>query len=106
MQHPQPKPGAVEVAGCIDSEQLCADWSESGECERAPAYMVGTAERPGKCVKSCGRCDLFVTAATTAANAGRSNDAAGDKAAAIGGVGSGSTTRRSLRSEMLGVTSR
>lgn len=44
---------------CDDDEEACPEWATSGECERNPSFMVGTRQRPGRCLLSCKRCDLF-----------------------------------------------
>ncbi|PNH01678.1 Prolyl 4-hydroxylase subunit alpha-1 [Tetrabaena socialis] len=60
-QHPQPKVKAQDLPpGCEDSDDMCPDWAESGECERNLSFMVGSRARPGKCVASCKRCDLVL----------------------------------------------
>lgn len=41
-------------------DDLCPEWAEAGECTQNPTYMVGTRARPGKCLKSCRRCDLVL----------------------------------------------
>mmetsp|Transcript_21811 Transcript_21811/g.50147 ORF Transcript_21811/g.50147 Transcript_21811/m.50147 type:complete len:193 (-) Transcript_21811:194-772(-) len=47
----RPRPHARHAkAGCDDSDENCADWAESGECERNPAYMHAN------CAASCGKC--------------------------------------------------
>lgn len=45
---------------CADEDDLCETWADAGECERNPVYMVGSRARPGRCVVSCGRCDLVL----------------------------------------------
>ena len=45
--------------GCTDKHHECKGWAEGGECDSNPTYMVGTAENPGDCIMSCGRCDLM-----------------------------------------------
>mmetsp|Transcript_20491 Transcript_20491/g.56815 ORF Transcript_20491/g.56815 Transcript_20491/m.56815 type:complete len:370 (-) Transcript_20491:299-1408(-) len=47
-----------QAGNCIDVDQSCDYWAKSGECERNPTFMVGSAVAPGKCLKSCGRCDI------------------------------------------------
>ncbi|GLI66473.1 hypothetical protein VaNZ11_010316 [Volvox africanus] len=60
-QHPQPKIKPQDLPpGCEDSDEMCPEWADSGECERNASFMVGTRARPGKCVASCKRCDLVV----------------------------------------------
>jgi prolyl 4-hydroxylase len=44
---------------CDDMNENCDAWSVSGECEKNPGYMIGTVERPGACLKACGRCDIL-----------------------------------------------
>ena len=34
----------------------------AGECEKNPVFMVGTKQRPGHCIKACGKCSHFYTA--------------------------------------------
>lgn len=41
-------------------DDLCPEWAEAGECTQNPTYMVGTRARPGKCLKSCRRCELVL----------------------------------------------
>ncbi|CAM6126764.1 unnamed protein product [Calypogeia fissa] len=42
--------------GCIDENEMCGEWAAYGECDKNPAYMVGTKNAPGACLKSCKRC--------------------------------------------------
>ncbi|KAI7835426.1 hypothetical protein COHA_010673 [Chlorella ohadii] len=48
--------------GCKDDNPGCPGWAEGGECQNNPGYMVGSADRPGACLLSCGRCDLMPSA--------------------------------------------
>ena len=57
-QQPQVVPKVKSLDGCDDADDLCEDWAAAGECKRNVNYMVGDRARPGKCIKSCGRCDL------------------------------------------------
>ncbi|XP_078178950.1 2-oxoglutarate (2OG) and Fe(II)-dependent oxygenase superfamily protein [Carex rostrata] len=41
---------------CTDQNENCAKWTALGECTKNPAYMVGTAELPGYCKRSCNVC--------------------------------------------------
>ncbi|KAG2448896.1 hypothetical protein HYH02_006244 [Chlamydomonas schloesseri] len=60
-QHPQPKVKPQNLPpGCEDSDEMCPDWAEAGECERNASFMIGTRARPGRCVASCKRCDVVV----------------------------------------------
>lgn len=43
------------------ADDLCPEWVAAGECERNNGYMVGSRGRPGKCIKSCNRCDIVST---------------------------------------------
>ena len=52
---PPPPP---DIPGCVDRHKLCEHWSESGECSDNPGFMIGSAGKPGDCIKACGRCDL------------------------------------------------
>lgn len=53
---PPPPPA---IPGCKDlDEDKCQGWAQGGECDRNSAFMVGTIDRPGSCLVSCGRCDL------------------------------------------------
>ncbi len=52
---PEPEPAPL---WCKDSNALCEGWAEEGECLVNPAWMVGTREHPGNCIRSCGRCDV------------------------------------------------
>ncbi len=45
--------------GCVDQNRACRDWAAGGECEHNPGFMVGRAGDPGRCLASCGRCDLM-----------------------------------------------
>lgn len=81
-----------KVPGCEDQHDSCDGWAEAGECDKVrwatgwdagsshrllahvpiaasnrapmqnPAYMVGDASRPGACLVSCGRCDVYQAA--------------------------------------------
>jgi prolyl 4-hydroxylase len=44
---------------CEDENDSCDAWAVTGECDKNPGYMVGTVERPGACLKACGRCDML-----------------------------------------------
>ncbi|KAJ1695594.1 hypothetical protein LUZ63_012292 [Rhynchospora breviuscula] len=41
---------------CTDQNESCAKWAALGECIKNPAYMVGTADLPGFCRRSCNVC--------------------------------------------------
>ncbi|XP_004302371.1 PREDICTED: probable prolyl 4-hydroxylase 7 [Fragaria vesca subsp. vesca] len=41
---------------CTDENVNCATWAKAGECEKNPTYMVGSADLPGFCRKSCKVC--------------------------------------------------
>ncbi|ERN04484.1 hypothetical protein AMTR_s00081p00029310 [Amborella trichopoda] len=41
---------------CTDEDDLCAQWAALGECQKNPAYMVGTPDYYGSCRKSCKVC--------------------------------------------------
>ncbi|XP_010912106.1 probable prolyl 4-hydroxylase 4 [Elaeis guineensis] len=41
---------------CTDENESCQRWAALGECTRNPEYMVGTAELPGYCRRSCNVC--------------------------------------------------
>ncbi|KAJ4834106.1 putative prolyl 4-hydroxylase 4, partial [Turnera subulata] len=44
----------VEIDGsCKDQNESCERWAALGECTKNPEYMVGTAELPGYCRRSC-----------------------------------------------------
>lgn len=45
---------------CKDELFECRSWAEGGECEDNAGFMVGRVGDPGRCLKSCGRCDLVV----------------------------------------------
>ncbi|KAK4855622.1 hypothetical protein QYF36_009130 [Acer negundo] len=38
---------------CTDQNESCERWANLGECTNNPEYMVGTAELPGYCRRSC-----------------------------------------------------
>lgn len=44
---------------CKDMQDSCPSWASSGECEKNEKYMLGTKEKPGQCVKACGKCAEF-----------------------------------------------
>jgi hypothetical protein len=47
---------------CVDAHthaQQCEAWSMSGECYKNDGWMVGTPQRPGACLASCLRCDVW-----------------------------------------------
>ncbi|KAK1402936.1 Procollagen-proline 4-dioxygenase [Heracleum sosnowskyi] len=48
---------------CTDQNDNCARWAAFGECDNNPEYMVGTAELPGFCRRSCKSCccDVYST---------------------------------------------
>ncbi|XP_010524775.1 PREDICTED: probable prolyl 4-hydroxylase 4 [Tarenaya hassleriana] len=41
---------------CTDMNESCERWAMLGECTKNPEYMVGTAELPGYCRRSCKSC--------------------------------------------------
>ncbi|KAL6610406.1 hypothetical protein ACP70R_040375 [Stipagrostis hirtigluma subsp. patula] len=41
---------------CTDENESCSKWAALGECTKNPEYMVGTAESPGFCRRSCNLC--------------------------------------------------
>ncbi|VVB15122.1 unnamed protein product [Arabis nemorensis] len=43
-------------ANCTDTNESCERWAVLGECTKNPEYMVGTAELPGYCRRSCKSC--------------------------------------------------
>ncbi|XP_057546286.1 probable prolyl 4-hydroxylase 4 [Amaranthus tricolor] len=46
----------IVTDGCVDHNQNCERWAALGECSRNPEYMVGTADLPGYCRRSCNIC--------------------------------------------------
>lgn len=42
--------------GCTDNNDNCERWAALGECSKNPEYMVGTADLPGYCRRSCNVC--------------------------------------------------
>ncbi|KAL6135697.1 hypothetical protein ACLB2K_067923 [Fragaria x ananassa] len=46
----------VHSGECTDENANCATWAKAGECEKNPTYMVGSADLPGFCRKSCKVC--------------------------------------------------
>ncbi|GMI98192.1 hypothetical protein like AT3G28480 [Hibiscus trionum] len=45
-----------ENGDCVDGNEDCPIWASTGECEKNPAYMVGSEDDPGLCLKSCKVC--------------------------------------------------
>ncbi|KAL8121680.1 hypothetical protein AgCh_018420 [Apium graveolens] len=43
-------------ADCTDHNDNCERWAALGECQNNSEYMVGTAELPGYCRRSCKLC--------------------------------------------------
>lgn len=41
---------------CTDMNESCERWAVLGECTKNPEYMVGSAELPGYCRRSCKAC--------------------------------------------------
>lgn len=41
---------------CTDQNDNCERWAALGECKNNPEYMIGTAELPGACRRSCKLC--------------------------------------------------
>lgn len=41
---------------CTDENASCERWAALGECTKNPEYMLGTAELPGFCRRSCNVC--------------------------------------------------
>ncbi|CAN6451152.1 unnamed protein product [Victoria cruziana] len=46
--------GASSV--CVDENEHCERWAALGECRNNPDYMVGSADAPGACRRSCQVC--------------------------------------------------
>lgn len=47
----------VEEGGdCTDNNASCERWAALGECTKNPEYMVGSAQLPGFCRRSCKVC--------------------------------------------------
>ncbi|PSC75580.1 putative prolyl 4-hydroxylase 4 [Micractinium conductrix] len=44
---------------CQDQSSSCKSWASSGECDKNPVFMLGTREKPGNCIKACGKCADF-----------------------------------------------
>ncbi|ERN07494.1 hypothetical protein AMTRI_Chr12g275520 [Amborella trichopoda] len=44
------------VDTCKDENERCEKWAALGECKNNPEYMVGSAEVPGACRRSCKVC--------------------------------------------------
>lgn len=44
---------------CEDTNDNCDAWAVTGECDKNPGFMVGTAAQPGACLKACSRCDIL-----------------------------------------------
>eukprot|EP00897_Mesotaenium_endlicherianum_P005185 jgi/Mesen1/4695/ME000241S03741 len=42
---------------CEDDDPRCGEWAAAGECQKNPAYMVGTSAALGSCRKSCDVCN-------------------------------------------------
>lgn len=56
VENPAPLPtGSL----CKDSYAKCGNWSMTGECYKNHIWMVGTPARPGHCLQSCLRCDIY-----------------------------------------------
>lgn len=51
FEKPRPKNGS-----CSNEDEKCEEWAAYGECQKNPAYMVGTKEWPGACRKACKLC--------------------------------------------------
>ncbi|KAE8734515.1 putative prolyl 4-hydroxylase 7 [Hibiscus syriacus] len=45
-----------ENGDCVDENENCPIWASTGECEKNPAYMVGSEDAYGYCRKSCKVC--------------------------------------------------
>lgn len=45
-----------DMTECGDYNVLCSHWASRGECQKNVAYMIGTADVPGYCRKSCHAC--------------------------------------------------
>ncbi|MCO5614925.1 hypothetical protein L7F22_069210 [Adiantum nelumboides] len=55
--HVQSFDSPVEDFGnCKDEDKNCGEWAAYGECQKNPAYMIGTSEQPGSCRRSCRVC--------------------------------------------------
>jgi len=54
----QPAQLPQRIWECKDANPSCESWAERGECEKNPAFMVGSPSKPGDCRPACGLCDL------------------------------------------------
>ncbi|KAG4128461.1 hypothetical protein ERO13_D09G022350v2 [Gossypium hirsutum] len=45
-----------QTEDCVDKNGNCPFWAKAGECEKNPAYMVGSEEFTEYCRKSCKVC--------------------------------------------------
>jgi prolyl 4-hydroxylase len=50
---------AKPKGACEDDDDFCGSWASTGECENNVAYMIGSKQMPGKCLKSCNMCHLL-----------------------------------------------
>jgi prolyl 4-hydroxylase len=58
-QTEQPSPKVPEATECEDKDTKCDQWSNTGECHKNAVWMVGTPSKPGNCLASCMRCDVW-----------------------------------------------
>jgi len=49
-------PNAKRSHSCENENALCEQWARAGECEKNPAFMIGSEEYPGGCMKACKKC--------------------------------------------------
>jgi hypothetical protein len=56
VENPAP---IVTGSNCKDSNTKCGNWSMHGECYKNQVWMVGTPKRPGHCLQSCVRCEIY-----------------------------------------------
>eukprot|EP00193_Tetraselmis_chui_P006702 CAMPEP_0177754512 /NCGR_PEP_ID=MMETSP0491_2-20121128/2050_1 /TAXON_ID=63592 /ORGANISM="Tetraselmis chuii, Strain PLY429" /LENGTH=352 /DNA_ID=CAMNT_0019269903 /DNA_START=203 /DNA_END=1261 /DNA_ORIENTATION=- len=47
-----------KAGDCVDIDESCGYWSKTGECERNPVFMIGSAANPGQCMFSCDACHV------------------------------------------------
>jgi hypothetical protein len=70
------------ASDCKDAHPTCDTWSLDKQCFYNTEWMVGTPDRPGHCLASCLRCDVWHKHIDLVKRAQQDKAASGPKAAA------------------------
>jgi hypothetical protein len=80
-----PPPTNHTASDCKNAHAKCDKWSLDKECFFNPEWMIGTPDRPGHCLSSCLRCDVWHAHINLVKRAQQNNAAQGSKAGQVTG---------------------